>query len=78
MRGTIYSVGCFSLVAFVSYKLFGKQLITNFNVKARINDEKDIQYLQNLFDAPRDALVGSSGEKVPTGNQAIDTNEKVR
>lgn len=66
MRGTIYSICGFSLFAVASYKLFGKTMIENFNAKAKNNDEKDIQYLQNLFGASRSALVGN--DKDDTGN----------
>lgn len=62
-RGSIYSICGFGVVAFASYRLFGRKMIDNFNSKAKNNDEKDIEYLQNLFKAPRSALVGANGEK---------------
>lgn len=73
MRGTIYSVGGFTLFAVGSYALFGRKLIDEFNSKAKKNQEQDLAYLSNLFNAPESALTGSVANS--TSQTLTDTNK---
>lgn len=49
LRGTLYSVGGFSVFAIASYHLFIWKMIGDFKEKSRKNNEQDMEYLKNLF-----------------------------
>lgn len=49
LRGSIYSITGFCIFCTTSYQLFGKEMISNFNAKAKKNDDEDLKYLESLL-----------------------------